>query len=160
MNRREREVRTQEELFEILDQCTLCRLAMHDENDEIYIVPINYGYEILDDDGIRLWFHGASVGKKLSLLEKNPNVGFEMDCNIQLIKSHSVCSFSYTYMSLVGKGTVSFVDKDDYKLKYHAMQCIFLHQAKKQLPELENEKMNNIRVYYLDVKELTGKKRN
>ena len=163
MNRREREVRTQEELFEILDQCKLCRLAMHDGED-IYIVPINFGYQVIESDdptteGLRLWFHGAKKGQKLDLLRKNPKVGFEMDCNIQLIESHSVCSFSYTYMSLVGRGSVTMVADDDYETKHMALKYIFEHQAKKQFPRLPESKLENITAYYVDVEDITGKKR-
>lgn len=159
MNRHEREVRSTERIFEILDQSKICRLAMHDENGEIYILPMNFGYEVFPDDGLRLWFHGAPRGKKLSLLKQNPKVGFEMDCNVQIIESASLCSYSYTYMSLVGKGKAVLVDDDDYPQKNKALKFVLAHQANVHGVDLPEAKVRGVGVFYVDVEELSGKER-
>lgn len=157
MNRHDREVRSTEKLIDIMDQCKYCRLAMHDEDGTIYVVPVNFGYEVYENDDITLWFHGTTHGKKLSLLRKNPQVGFEMDCNIQLIESASVCSYSYSYMSLVGKGQITFVDDSDIPLKQKAMSLILKHQANLQNVVIPPRKLQNVTIYYLTVQELSGK---
>lgn len=161
MNRHEREVTQQDRLMEIMDNCVLCRLAMHDDDGGVYIVPINFGYELLEDDNIRLWFHGAPHGKKLSLLAANPKVGFEMDSNIQLIESPSICSYSYTYMSLVGKGTAKILADDDYDGKRRALKHVIFRQAHIEIKDddLPDHKLEKVKAFYVDVEEITGKER-
>lgn len=159
MNRHEREVRSTEKLFEILEQCKLCRLAMHDDDGGIYVLPINFGFETFPDDRVRLWFHGAPKGKKLTLLQQNPVVGFEMDCNVQIVESASLCSYSYTYMSLVGKGKATMVSDDDYEQKQRALQLVLAHQANIRNVVLPETKLRGVSVFYVDVEELSGKAR-
>lgn len=60
MRRHDREVKNLEGIREILDVCKVCRLGMYDGG-EVYIVPMNYGYE-LDGDKLTLYFHGAREG--------------------------------------------------------------------------------------------------
>lgn len=156
MNRREREVRSTEQLIEIMEQCKTCRLAMHD-GESIYVVPLTFAYQVTEDDGFRLWFHGAPRGKKLTLLEQNPIVGFEMDCNIQLIESRTPCSFSYTYMSLIGNGRVTFLDDGDIEAKREALHCLLHQQAGYTLNDIPDQMLYGVKVFYLDVEDISGK---
>ena len=50
MRRHDREVKNLEGIREILDVCKVCRLGMYDGG-EVYIVPMNYGYELDGDRG-------------------------------------------------------------------------------------------------------------
>ena len=83
MRRKEREVTDIKEIREVLDSCKVCRLGIADEGGA-YIVPLNYGYR-LEDGVLTLYFHGAKEGKKLDLIRKNPEVGFEMDGRHELM---------------------------------------------------------------------------
>ena len=51
------------------------RIAFYDDGD-IYIVPINYGYEVVDGN-YHFYFHETKAGRKYELSRINPNVGFE-----------------------------------------------------------------------------------
>lgn len=159
MNRRERQIRSTEEILDVMEQCVVCRLAIHD-GDGIYIVPLNFCYEnIAETDDIRLWFHGALHGKKLTLLQENPEVGFEMDCNIQLIESATPCSFSYTYSSLTGKGTAVMVDDNDVETKKKALSLMLRHHAAVENPDIPDERLKFVKVFFVDVQEISGKRR-
>ena len=159
MNRRERQIRSTEEILDVMDQCVVCRLAFHDDED-IYVVPLNYCYENIDEtDSIRLWFHGALNGKKLTLLQKNPRVGFEMDCNVQLIESVSPCSYSYSYSSLIGKGTATIVDDADTDTKKKALSLMLQHHAGLDNINIPEERLKFVKVFFVDVQEISGKRR-
>ncbi len=159
MNRRERQIRSTEEILEVMEQCVVCRLAIHD-GDDIYVVPMNYCYEIIPEtDGIRLWFHGALTGKKITLIQNNPRVGFEMDCNVQLIESSSPCSYSYSYTSLIGKGTAIIVDDKDIETKKKALALMLLHHAGLNAPSIPEEQLKYVKIFFVDVEDISGKKR-
>ncbi len=157
MRRHDREVRTTERLMSIMELCSICRVAMHDDGGEIYVIPLSFAYEKTEGDNLRLWFHAAEAGKKLDLLRQNDKVGFEMDCNVQLIESERPCSYSYTYMCLVGRGRVAILPDDDIENKCKAMELILLHQANRKGVVLKEEMLRYVTVFYIDVTELTGK---
>ena len=41
MRRHDREVRTTERLMSIMELCSICRVAMHDDGGEIYVIPLS-----------------------------------------------------------------------------------------------------------------------
>lgn len=54
----------------------MCQVAYFDEKYP-YILPFSFGAHE-DKDRVVLYFHGAIDGKKYDVMEKNPEVGFEM----------------------------------------------------------------------------------
>lgn len=77
MRKANREIKDRGEIIRFLDECQTIRLALHDEPYP-YVVPLSFGWE--DDDGqLAVYFHCAKEGKKLDLIEKNPNVCLEAD---------------------------------------------------------------------------------
>lgn len=131
MRRHDREVKNLEGIREILDVCKVCRLGMYDEG-EVYIVPMNYGYE-LEGDKLTLYFHGAREGRKLDILRKNPVVGIEMDCMHELEEGQTACQYSYYYGSIIGSGRAGIVEEPDKKLK--ALAAVMRHQTGKEFEE-------------------------
>lgn len=76
MRRSDREITDFSEIIRVMEQCDVCRLAMHDEYP--YILPLNFGMEV-EGRQITLYFHSAKAGKKFELLVRDDRVGFEMD---------------------------------------------------------------------------------
>ena len=68
--------------FDIISRCDTIRIAMFDEPYP-YIVPVNFGEEIIGDQVV-FYIHTDYEGKKNDLLAKNLNIAFEMDCNHEL----------------------------------------------------------------------------
>ena len=71
MTRRERQIFDIDKILEILDKSKVVHIGMVD-NDEPYVVPMNYGYTY-ENEKLTLWLHGATVGRKLDIIRKNPN---------------------------------------------------------------------------------------
>ena len=78
MRRKDREVTDAAALRAIVQACDCCRLGLVDEDGVACIVPLNFGCTEEDGQPV-LYFHSAREGHKLTLLRKNPVVGFEMD---------------------------------------------------------------------------------
>ena len=106
MRRSEREVTDCNEIRQILERAEVLRIAMHDEPYP-YIVPVNFGFT-MQDDQLVLFFHGAKVGKKCDLLQKNPHVSFEVEGKQQLIPPNGAAScMSFMDGSLITSGRSS-----------------------------------------------------
>lgn len=123
MRRKDREVNEINELLPIIDQCKTCRIAMQD-NAGIYIVPLNFGY-IYENNQLVLYFHSAKEGRKISTLKENSDVCFEMDCEHRLITGDTACKYSYSFKSIIGKGTAVFID--DAEEKKSALSILMKH---------------------------------
>ena len=112
MRRSEREVTDCNEIRQILERAEVLRLAMHDEPYP-YIVPVNFGFT-MQDDQLVLFFHGAKVGKKCDLLQKNPHVSFEVEGKQQLIPPNGAasCTAGFAYESVIGQGIADLAPEE------------------------------------------------
>lgn len=77
MRRKEREVQKVEDIFDILTRCVTLRLGLQDD-EGAYIVPLSFGAE-REGNTIHLYFHSAKVGRKCTLLKRQPEVTIESD---------------------------------------------------------------------------------
>lgn len=103
MRRNDRAITDPAQLRQLLDQCQVMRLAMAGPQGP-YVVPLNFGYTLQPDGGLQLFFHCAAQGRKIQMLEADPRVCFEMDCQYQLLTGDSPCEYSYGYASIIGFG--------------------------------------------------------
>ena len=100
MTRREREVTDRDEILHILDESKIVHVGLVDE-DEPYVIPMNYGY--LMDDGMTIYLHSATKGYKLDLIRKNPKVFLEMECDLVPIEGKMACQYGMAYRSLMAR---------------------------------------------------------
>src|ERR1035437_62511 len=110
MRRKEKEIKNKEEMEDIIKKAIICRLGLSN-NDQPYIVPLNFGYE-----NNELHFHCAKAGKKIDMIKKNKNVCFEIETDTELIKGEHACiDWKMHYKSVIGFGKASIVDVDEEK---------------------------------------------
>lgn len=152
MRRKDREVTDINELLAIIQECRICHLGMQDDKG-IYIVPLNYGFEYVDNQ-LNLYFHSAKVGRKIDALKLNPNVCIEMDCDHRLIEGEKACDYSFGFKSVIGNGQASFVENYDEKLK--GLQLLMHHETMKEF-EFDTKMVNMVTVMKVVVQEFTGK---
>ena len=111
MRKKEKEIKENSLIKEILEKSEICRLGMVD-NDEAYIVPVNYGYE----DGV-IYIHSAPEGRKIELLKRNSRVSFEIEYSGEIIKSEIPCRWTTRYRSVMGTGTIVIENDTESKKK-------------------------------------------
>ena len=114
ITKREREVTDINEIKEILDKSMIVHVGMVDDG-EAYVVPMNYGYT-LEDGELCLYLHGATVGRKLDVMRKNPKVFFEMECDVTPFEGKVACQYGTTYSSVMGRGTAVVLDDINEKI--------------------------------------------
>lgn len=154
MRRKDREVTDEKQLLNILEMCKVCRIAMQDDQG-LYIVPLNFGYEYKNET-LHLFFHSAKEGRKVNAFEKNPKVAFEMDCGHQLIEGKIACEYGYEFQSIIGTGNIHKIkDKQEQK---KGLSLLMRHMTGKEFT-FEDNMLNAVFVYQLEVHEFTGKRK-
>ena len=153
MRRKDLEVLEKEKLVEILDGCKVCRLGIAAEVP--YIVPMNFGYAW--SDRLTLYFHSAPKGRKIDLLAERPRVAFEMDCDHKLVEGSTACRYTYKYASLMGVGTVRFIEDFDEKLR--ALKSVMRHVSGTDDYEYDDLAVKSVAVFAVDATEVIGKVR-
>lgn len=153
MTRREREVTDRDEILHILDESKIVHLGLVDE-DEPYIVPMNYGYTM--DDGMTIYLHSATKGYKLDLIRKNPKVFVEMVCDCALIEGKMACQYGMAYRSLMAKGTAEIIE--DVEEKKRALSILMKTQTGKEFA-FNDKLVSIVSVIKIEVTEYTAKAR-
>lgn len=156
MTRREREITERTEILDILDRSMIVHLGLVD-GDEAYVVPMNYGYTMDEDGKLTLYLHGATQGRKLDLMRKNPKVFLEMECDIKQFEGDVACRYGMAYKSLMGRGIAEIVEDPKEKMK-----CLSLFMKTQTGKDFEfNEKLVKVvSIIRIGVIEYTAKRRN
>jgi uncharacterized protein len=153
MRRKDREVTEVEDILGIMEKCDVCRIGLCDDN-KPYVVPLNFGYEY-QNGGLTLFFHCATEGRKLDILQKNNNACFEMDCSHRLVAADSACNFSMEFESVMGSGKIEILT--DEKEKTAGLQVIMAHYAGQKTFQF-GEKVKTIHVLKMPVDAVSSKR--
>jgi len=154
MRKSDREITEFEEIVAVVDKCDTVRLGLYGE-DYPYIVPLSFGYEA-ENGKLCVYFHCASEGKKIDIIEKDNRACMEFDVfNSYAETGHSVTA---DYESVILFGRVVKCEGEEKvkgleKLlqhcgfgdgKYSARECAFLPL---------------VAVYKVESERMTGKRR-
>ena len=155
MRRKDREVLEEGKVDEFIRTCDCCRIGFYDkENDEVYIVPLNFGYSNTDNKRV-FYFHGAKEERKIDLISKTKKVNFEMDSNHELIVSKMACNYSERYQCVMGTGLISFVEENEEKAMV-LKELMFQSTGKKDW-EFPEAMLNGVAVFKIEVTSLSCK---
>ena len=154
MTRREREITDLNEIIKILDKSKVLHLGLVD-GDAPYVVPMNYGYEMLDGK-LTMYLHGAKRGRKIDVMQKNPKVFFELECDIVPFAGDIACQYGITYASVMGRGAAVIVE--DIEEKKHALSVLMKTQTDMDF-SFEDKMVAFVNVIRIDVAEYTAKHR-
>lgn len=151
MRRKDREITDKEKIISIIRRCHCCRLGLFD-GEEVYIVPMNFGFE---EEENAFYFHCAKEGRKIEILSKNPKVAFEMDTNYKLNGGELACDYSARFQSVMGKGTVSFVEEVQEKIK--ALDLIMYQETQKSGWTYGEAMLKEVCIFKLSIEDLSCK---
>lgn len=153
MRRKDREITDKNKIREIIDKCYCCRIGFND-NGRVYIVPLNFGYE-LSEDNYTFYFHGAKEGRKIELIQKAPDVGFELDTDYKLKESDIACGCSARFQSIIGNGLIKIVtDSEEIK---KGLCCIMKHNTGKSIWDFDKDIFNKVCVFKIIVRNISCK---
>ena len=153
MRRKDREIIDEEIIEKIIKSCSSCRIGLVDDG-EAYIVPLNFGYEKLENK-INLYFHGAKEGRKIDIINKINKGTFQMDTDNKLHEAEKACRYSYRFASIMGVGEIYLLSSNEEKIK--GLNFIMSQYTGKSKWDFDEEKLNATAVIKLEVKKLTCK---
>ena len=159
MTRREREVTDINDILQIINETKILHLGLSDEGWP-YVVPMNYGYDVREEDGtlhVCLYLHGAKEGRKAAAFAADPRVAVEMDYNHEVITGDYTCAYSYAYRSIMGNGTITEVTDPEAKKK--GLGKIMAHIAPEAKIAFLPEMVERVAVWRIDIDTFTGKER-
>lgn len=153
MRRKDREVKDQKKIREIIAACHCCRLGFCDQG-KAYIVPLNFGFT--EKDGkYTFYFHGAKAGRKIDLIRANGYASFEMDTNYKLNEADEACEYSARFQSVMGGGEVSFIE--DLEEKKKALGMIMRRYTEQETWKFPDKMAEATCVFKLEVEEMSCK---
>ncbi len=153
MRRKDREITDFSQMLKILESCPVCRLGLT-ENNEAYIIPLSFGYE-LQSGRLILYFHSACEGRKISLIQQQTARGqaltatFELDTAVQIQSGETACQFTCLYKSIMGKGTLTLLPSLEEKA--HALQKIMAHYSGQESWSFQPQLLSSVAVLRLEV---------
>lgn len=109
MRRREKAIVDPAELEAVIREAEVCRMGLCDGGIP-YIVPLCFGYA-----ADTFYFHCAAEGRKLDILERNPEVCLELEAGVALKPGVKACDWGMTYRSVVGFGRAERVEPPESK---------------------------------------------
>lgn len=154
LTRREKLITDIDKVLEILEKSKIVHLGMVD-GDEPYVVPMNYGYTY-ENEKLTIWLHGATTGRKLDVIKKNPKVFFEMECDLIPFEGDVACKYGLSYSSVMGKGIAEIVEDSEEKQK--ALSILMKTQVQKDF-EFNEKLASVVGVIKIVVSEFTAKHR-
>ncbi|MCL1965431.1 MAG: pyridoxamine 5'-phosphate oxidase family protein [Firmicutes bacterium] len=126
------------------------------DGDVPYVVPLSYGYKILDGDVLALYFHSAHEGRKIDILKRGGKVCFEMSAEGEAVHSETPCNSGYYFSSVIGFGETVFIE--DVGEKRDALSVMFRHQTGKDV-SFNAEQAETVCVFKIVSADFTGKKK-
>ena len=154
MRKADREIKSKDEIIEIIKRCDVCRLAFNN-GEYPYIIPLNFGIEV-DDKKIILYFHSALEGTKVDIMKREMKATFEMDTKyeLQYYEEKGYCTMSYE--SVIGKGRIRILPEDE---KMEALKKLMAQYHKDKETYFNPAAISKTLVYSLEVEEITVKRK-
>ena len=154
MRKSDREIKSKEEIIDIIKRCDVIRLAFNN-GDYPYILPLNFGFEVKNDKVI-FYLHSALEGTKVDIMKKDNRASFEMDTKheLQYYEERGYCTMCYE--SIIGRGRIRILPEDE---KMNALKKLMGHYHKSEDTYFNPAAMSRTLVYSLEVEEMTAKRK-
>ncbi len=147
--RRSKQLLSESETKDILYRGNAGTLALVDEDNFTYAVPITYIYT-----NDKLYFHSAPMGHKMDALRYHPNVSF---CVIDQNEVHPDELTTY-YRSAIAFGRVRIVEDEEEIISLATMfGAKFLPADKERVVEEIKTSLSRFVMLEMDIERLTGK---
>lgn len=149
MRRKEKAIVDRAELETVIREASVCRMGLCDGGIP-YVVPLCFGYT-----ADTFYFHCAAEGRKLEILERNPEVCLELEAGVALKPGEKACDWGMTYRSVIGMGRAERVEAPEAKRR--ALDLIMARYASGAFnyPDAALEKTVILKV---SVRSMTGKR--
>ncbi len=151
MRRKDREINDLNTIKDIIANCNIIRIGLSDNDLYPYIVPMNFGYEFVENI-IYFYTHGATSGRKYELINKNKVCSFQMDCDTFLdFKGKDA---TMRYRSVMGKANIEILQDENKK---RGLEILMYNDERTRNLDYDTSIIPNTAVFKLTVTEIIGK---
>lgn len=156
MRRKDREITDFTTILQIIDSCEVLNLGLFDPDDPYfpYIVPVNFGYTIDENNEINFYIHGAGAGRKFELMQKNRKCTFMMYCDSYIELIPSAKDVTSRYKCVMGKAEVTLLEGEDM---ISGLQCMMDRREDTRIFDWNRRAIPRVAVWRLKVTELSAK---
>ena len=155
MRRYKREVQDTRQIRRLLEECQVLRIGTMDQ-EGMFIVPVNYGYEYGEDGSLRFYIHSAGEGRKVQAFRQQERVAVELDCADGLIRGDYTCQYSMAFRSLMGSGKICLLSGPE---KLRGLKLLMRHTAPESRISFSDEMVEAVHVYAIRMEEFRVKMR-
>ena len=149
MRRNEKEITDFARIEDVIRKSSICRLGLCRDS-RAYIVPLNFGYQ-----DKTLYFHSAKEGTKIEILKKNPDVCFEFDIDMGIVRlDESGCNWSNRYQSVVGFGKAIIIE--GVEQKRDALDILMANYSDRKF-DYPFSSIENTFTFKVEIESMTGK---
>jgi len=156
LRRTERAVQDPAEIAAIIASVNICRVGFVDDG-EPYVLPVSFGWEPPADQHLgRFWFHSATAGRKVRLLDQEPRVCVQLEADVA-VATHPerACSWTCSYRSVMAWGTArSAGDRTEAR---HGLDVIMRHHAGRDGWTYPDKMLDHTLVWCVTVDRCTAK---
>jgi nitroimidazol reductase NimA-like FMN-containing flavoprotein (pyridoxamine 5'-phosphate oxidase superfamily) len=152
LRRADKEIKDPREVEAFLREAEVGRLGTCVDG-RPYVVPLSFAYR----EG-RILFHGATEGRKMREIERNPRVCFEVDV-AELLPAEDPCNFNFRYRSVIADGTARVIEDEVERIE--GLRLIVEKYAPGMGDRINGEtidRFKNMVVVEIKIDEMVGKK--
>ena len=151
-------IKSMKKIIEILNFEHVGRIASIDTNGYPQIIPMNFVF--ISD---KIYMHSHIKGEKLENIKKNPNVGFEVDRELEYLPSYfeDIHDASYAdtlYFSIIVKGISNIVhDIDEKVLALNGLMKKYQPEGKHDKIRKNDDVIKSVAIIKITPISITGK---
>lgn len=153
MRRKDREIVEMNDIYQIMKENN-CVILSFNNGMYPYSVPVSYGCT-MKEDKIVIYCHGAAVGTKHQLMQKDPHVAFTIVGRNDIVEYEMACDCTTEYTSVCGTGTVRILSNEE---KIAALNVLMNHVIGEKEHRYHEKAVNLVSVFEIQVDTVTGKK--
>lgn len=139
------------EIEKIIKGCRTCFLGISDEQNQPYVIPMNFGFY-----NNEIYLHSGQFGRKWEILKKNPKacITFCLGDELAYQDEHIACSWRVKSKSVIAEGIIEFIDDFDEKVK--AMN-ITMGQYSEKTFTYSSPAIKNVGVFKMKIEKIVAK---
>ena len=151
MRKSNREITNIDEIIDVIKNVSTIRLGFND-TPYPYVVPVSFGFDF-NGEKLNFYFHGATAGKKVELINTNPNVCVEGDIFHRYLDT--IKSVTCLYESFIAYGKCTKLSDEDaiYGLNQILKHCNYANHY------FNPEVLPILNVYKIEIDSITAKQR-
>lgn len=144
-------IEEQNEIEAVIKSCRTCFLGLSDQNNQPYVIPMNFGYQ-----NNTIYLHSGQFGRKWQLMKENPKacITFVQGDELAYQDEHVACSWRVKSKSVIAEGIIEFVD--DYDEKVAILNIIMAQYSDREF-NFNAPAVKNVGVYKMKIESLHAK---